>query len=226
MQKLALVFLFAVTFSMIFTFTVPALAQESDPETPDEMMEGDVSEEVTDEETMGEEVPEDMMEDVPEETMEDVPEEAMGEEMTDEELADDMMPVETMTLTPFFSPLAQLTMGVDPHDIECKTGQKLVFKATNWSPACINESSLPILSARGWVAAHDPTHEELAKMVEDHMAKQPQVEETPEEGESQVEVEEGIEVEEEASAGNGNSTEPEPQSHTIELREDMDMGAS
>lgn len=206
-------------FSMIFTFTVPALAQESVPETPDEMLEGDVSEEVTDEETMGEE-------EVPEDMMDDVPEEAMGEEMTDEELADDMMPVETMTLTPFFSPLAQLTMGVDPHDIECKTGQKLVFKATNWSPACINESSLPILSARGWVAAHDPTHEDLAKMVEDHMAKQPQVEEMPEGEESQVEVEEGIEVEEEASAGNGNSTEPEPQSHTIELREDMDMGAS
>jgi len=159
--------------------------------------------------------------------MEDVPEDMMGEEMTDEmtdeDMADDMMPVETMTLTPFFSPLAQLTMGVDPHDIECKTGQKLVFKATNWSPACINESSLPILSARGWVAAHDPTHEDLAKMVEEHMAKQPPVEEVPEE-ESQVEVEEGIEVEEEASAENGNSTEP--QNHTIDLREDMDMGAS
>lgn len=208
---------------MIFTFTVPALAQESDPDASEGMVEEDVSEEVTDEEAMAEEeVPEDMMEDVPEEAMG----EEMTDEMTDEDLADDMMPVETMTLTPFFSPLAQLTMGVDPHDIECKTGQKLVFKATNWSPACINESSLPILSARGWVAAHDPTHEDLAKMVEDHTAKYPPVEETPEEEESQVEVEEGIEVEEEASAGNGNSTEPEPQSHTIELREDMDMGAS
>lgn len=225
MQKLALIFLFAVTLSMVFTLNVPALAQESDPDASEGMVEEDVSGEVTDEETM-EEVPEDTMEDVPEDTMEDTSEETMGEEMTDEDLADDMMPVETMTLTPFFSPLAQLTMGVDPHDIECKTGQKLVFKATNWSPACINESSLPILSARGWVAAHDPTHEDLAKMVEDHMAKYPPVEETPEEEDSQVEVEEGIEVEEEASAGNGNSTEPEPQSHTIDLREDMDMGAS
>ncbi|MDC8438058.1 MAG: hypothetical protein LV468_03555 [Candidatus Nitrosotenuis sp.] len=223
MQKLALIFLFAVTFSMINTFNVPALAQETTPETTEGMSEGEVSEEMTDEEPVIEE-------EVPEEAMDDevMDEEAMDEEVTDEDLADDsMMPEETMVLTQVISPLAQLTMGVDPHEIECKSGQKLVFKATNWTPACINESSLPILSARGWVAAHDPTHEDLAKMVEDHMAKQP-VDETPSEDDSKVDVEEGIEVEEEAIPGTDNSTEPvpEPQSHTVELREDMDMGAS
>lgn len=217
MQKLALIFLFAVTFSMIITFNVPALAQEAIPETT----EGEVSEEVADEEPVAEE-------EVPEEAMDEEMVDEVPEEVTDEDLADDsMMPEETMVLTQVLSPLAQLTMGVDPHEIECKSGQKLVFKATNWTPACINESSLPILSARGWVAAHDPTHEDLAKMVEDHMAKQP-VEEVPSEEDSQIDVEEGIEVEEEAIPGTDNSTEPapEPQSHTVELREDMDMGAS
>ncbi|MEM4250184.1 MAG: hypothetical protein QW395_07875, partial [Candidatus Nitrosotenuis sp.] len=142
--------------------------------------------------------------------------EPTDEEMMDETMLEGKTPDETMTdedLTDdvITSPLRQLMTGTDPHEIRCKTGQHLVFKASNWRPVCINESSLDILKSRGWVSNHDPSHDDLMKMMEGI----PKLEETevPEDG--SVEIEEDIVVEEETIPG--NETEEEPQSYTIEL---------
>lgn len=190
MQKFALFFLLLITASVPFAFDVHILAQESTEPTDEEMM---------DETMMEGETPTD-------------------ETMTDEDLADDAMMENTMDDT-IVSPLRQLMAGTDPHEIQCKTGQHLVFKASNWRPACINESSLDILMSRGWVSNHDPSHEDLMKMMEGI----PKLEEKemPEDG--SVEIEEDVVVEEETIPG--NETEAEPQNYTIELRESMDMGA-
>lgn len=190
MQKFALFFLLMITASVPFVFQAPALAQESTEPTDEEMM---------DETMMEGETPTD-------------------ETITDEDLADDTMMEDTMD-DDIASPLRQLMEGTDPHEIQCKMGQHLVFKASNWRPACINESSLDILMSRGWVSSHDPSHDDLMKMMEGI----PKLEETevPEDG--SVEIEEDVVVEEETIPG--NETEAEPQNYTIELRESMDMGA-
>jgi hypothetical protein len=161
-----------------------------------------------------------------------------GGEMTDEEMTDDTMADEEMmddtmmeeVMETVASPLKQMAAGVDPHEIQCSVGQKLVFKSSNWRPSCINESSYDVLAARGWVSSHDPTHEDLAKMVDDYMVAHPQEEtEVPEETQDSVEIEEDVVVEEEEIPGNGTETETEgqtePQSYSIELSESMDMGA-
>lgn len=147
---------------------------------------------------------------------------AMEETVTDETATIEDVMEATVLESAVLSPLMQMTMGVDPHEIECIAGQVLVFRATNWQPACINESSFSVLSERGWVADHDPSHEDLMKMVDEHMAKQDM--EVPDE-----EVPEEVPPVEEndGNAGvNGTDTEPEPQSYTIDLREDMEMGAN
>jgi hypothetical protein len=97
---------------------------------------------------------------------------AQVDEGIDEEtmMEDEMMQTTSMG-SKTLPPLQQLSMGVDPHDIECREGQQLVFKASNWQPACINEPSYSILYARGWIASHDPTHADLDKMVKKHMGK-------------------------------------------------------
>ncbi|MGQ0772677.1 MAG: hypothetical protein ACT4NT_07905 [Nitrososphaerota archaeon] len=217
MQHLALFFLLAVTASMIFSFEVQVLAQEAPVEPSGEEM----PEETTEGETMEDEMVEaEMMED---EIMEEEPvmEETMEEVM--EEVEEDVD-----------SPLEQMTSGVDPHEIQCKTGQKLVFKASNWRPACVNESSFDILAIRGWVSSHDPSHEELTKMVDDYMMAHPEeveeeveeeiVEET-QENPGEIEIEEGVDVEGDTTVGNGTEGEVEPQSYEIDLSESMDMGA-
>ncbi|MEW6042670.1 MAG: hypothetical protein AB1608_00190 [Thermoproteota archaeon] len=210
MQKFALLFLLLITASMSFVFGVPALAQESTEESTGEEM---IDEEMTDEEMTDEELADDTM----------MAGEEPDEEMTDEELADDTMMEDAIAVD---SPLKQLMAGTDPHEIQCKTGQQLVFKASNWRPVCINESSFDILLSRGWVSSHDPSHDDLMKMMEG--IPQPEVEEMPEEteempGDSSIEIEEEVAVEEETTPG--NDTEVEPQSYTIELRESMEMGA-
>lgn len=190
MQKFALFFLLMITASMPLVFQAHVLAQESTQSTDEEM---------SDETMIEGETPTD-------------------ETMTDEDLADDAMMEDTMDDT-VTSPLMQLMAGTDPHEIQCRTGQHLVFKASNWRPACINESSLDILLGRGWVSNHDPSHEDLMKMMEGI----PKLEEKemPEDG--SVEIEEDVVVEEDTMPG--NETEAEPQSHTVELSESMDMGA-
>jgi hypothetical protein len=149
-------------------------------------------------------------------------EDEMMDEAMDEEVMDDTMMEDTMVDEPVVSPLKQMAMGVDPHEIQCDSGQKLVFKSSNWRPACINESSFDILLERGWVSSHDPSHEDLEKMISDYMATQPEMTEEPE-GNGEIEIEEDVTMEGETDTDGGNQTEP--QSHTIELREDMEMGA-
>lgn len=203
MQNLALFFLLVITASMMFSFEVPVLAQEA-PVEPS-----------------GEETMEDGM--TGEATMEEEP--AMEDEMTVEMMDDDTMEelmdqVEEETVS---SPLQQMTAGVDPHEIQCKTGQKLVFKASNWRPSCVNESSFDILVARGWASSHDPSHDELTKMVDDYMVAHPEeIEE--EETQDEIEIEEGMDVEGDTNVGNGTEV-AEPQRYEVDLRESMDMGA-
>jgi hypothetical protein len=211
MQGLTLLLLLGIVASTMFGFA-PVFAQEAEESSEDTMTDEEMTdeemadEEVTDEEVADEEVMDETMDGTMEETMEDTMEEEM-----------------LTTAAPVASPLQQLKSGTDPHEIQCGEGMKLVFKASNFRPSCIKESSYDILSQRGWVSAHDPSHEELAGMVES-IPKDEVMEETPEETEEEIELEEEVEVEESASSGNG--TEPTPQNHTIELSESMEMGAN
>ena len=198
MQNLALLLLLAITASTVFAFD-GVFAQEA--EAPEEEITDEVSEE-----TEGEVMEDESME---EGTMED-----------DAEVMEDEMEA-TMMDDDVDSPRQQLMSGTDPHEIQCADGMKLVFKATNFHPACVKESSYQVLLQRGWVSDHDPSHEELAGLI----AGLPVPEETSdEETPDEVEIEEGIDIEEESAAGNG--TEITPQSHTIELSESMEMGAN
>jgi hypothetical protein len=120
------------------------------------------------------------------------------------------------------SPLKQMSMGVDPHQIQCGDGHKLVFKASNWHPACVKESSFQTLSAWGWISNHDPSHDDLTKMMEDNMAKYPK--ETEQKKETQMK--ENMDVNDKSSNTNSTSADqPKPQSHSINLSESMEMGA-
>ena len=47
-------------------------------------------------------------------------------------------------------PLKQFLMGIDPHEISCKDGFSLVFKNTNFHPACVKSSSVQKLIDRGF----------------------------------------------------------------------------
>ncbi|CDI05386.1 hypothetical protein [Candidatus Nitrosotenuis uzonensis] len=141
------------------------------------------------------------------------------EAMEDATMEDEMMM--TMADDVILPPLQQLSLGVNPHDIECRDGQQLVFKASNWQPACINESSYSVLSARGWIAQHDPTHADLEKMMEKYMENHPHESETDD---GQVDIKEEIKVD--GQTGVNGTTVEEPKSHVIELREDMEMGAN
>jgi hypothetical protein len=150
-----------------------------------------------------------------EDTME---EEAMEDTMEEEAMEDTM---EEEAMEDVDSPLEQMVSGVDPHEIQCKSGQTLVFKASNWRPACVNESSFDILVLRGWVASHDPSHEDLTKMQDDYMAAHPQEmeEETEEEVEEEVEEQTEETLEEEAEG------ETQPQNYTANLSEKINVSA-
>ena len=47
-------------------------------------------------------------------------------------------------------PLQQLKNGINPEDIVCKEGLKLIFKPSNEKPACVTAHTLEDLVARGW----------------------------------------------------------------------------
>jgi len=118
------------------------------------------------------------------------------------------------------SPLKQMSMGVDPHQIQCGAGHKLVFKASNWHPACVKESSFQTLLAWGWIANHDPSHDDLTKMMEDHMAKYPKETE-----QNETQMKENMDINDKSSSTNSTSADqPKPQSHSINLSESMEMG--
>ncbi|HEY8110950.1 MAG TPA: hypothetical protein VIG05_08805 [Candidatus Nitrosotenuis sp.] len=203
MRKFALFFMLALTASAVMVLSEPVFAQE---------MEGDVTSE-----EMSEEIS------TADETMtEEITDEATSEETTDD--SSDGMAETTMLETHTDSPLKQMSMGIDVHQIQCSPGHKLVFKATNWNPSCVKESSFQTLLAWGWIANHDPSDEDLTKMLADHMAKYPTEQETETENEAQME--ENMDVDDDTSSTNGTDTDaPEPQSHTINLTESMDMGA-
>ena len=67
------------------------------------------------------------------------------------------------------SPRKQMKMGVDVHQIQCKSGHELVFKSTNWSPSCVKSSSVARLVEIGWASNHVPTEDEMMK--KDSMTK-------------------------------------------------------
>ena len=193
MHKFALFFMLAITASLATILSEPVFAQEmtGDDTSADTSTEDSTADQTTDE--------------------------TMGEQMTA-----DTTGMEMTTMAPHIdSPLKQMSMGVDPHEIQCGTGHKLVFRANTWQPACVKESSFATLSAWGWVANHDPSHDELAGMLADHMEKYPAITEP----EHQTDIEENMDVKDDSSNTNDTSTQPEPQSHTIELSENMDMGA-
>lgn len=145
------------------------------------------------------------------------------DQMTDGEMAADTTSMEMTTMaTHVDSPLKQLSMGIDPHQIQCGAGHQLVFRANTWQPTCVKESSFQTLSAWGWVANHDPSQDELTSMLADHMAKHPMITEP----EHQTDIQENMDVKDDSSNTNDTSTDqPAPQSHTVELSENMDMGA-
>ena len=219
MQKLALLFLLAITASMMFSLNAVVFAQEStetpDDATPDEEIVDETTSETTDE-TTDEEA-------MDEPTAEELADDSMMDETADETMEDTMVEEETVISTP----LQQLLGGTDPHEIECGEGLQLVFKATTFRPACVKESSYQILLQRGWASSHDPTHEELTAMVDSLPVQETEDttdETTDETTNEEVNIEEDINVEEDTSTGNG--TEPTPQSYSIELAESMDMGAN
>lgn len=195
MHKFALFFMLAITASMIAVLSEPVFAEEMTGDTTGEDSQ-------TGEQT----------------TAEGSSDAAMSEEATADSTSMEMTTMESH----IDSPLKQMSMGIDPHQIQCGTGQKLVFKASNWHPACVKESSFQTLSAWGWIANHDPSQDDLTKMMEDHMAKYPKATEQ----EHQTDIKENMDVKDDSSSTNGTSADtPAPQSHTVELSESMDMGA-
>ncbi len=56
------------------------------------------------------------------------------------------------------SPKKQMTTGIDPHNVMCKEGLELIFKSSNFQPACVKPSSIEKLIERGWADKHDPNH--------------------------------------------------------------------
>jgi hypothetical protein len=202
MQTLALLLLLGVVASTMFGFAPSVLAQDAPVE------ETEVTEEETTEEETVNEGTDDTMDDAMDDTMEEMPE---------DEVMDDTMETTMMEVA---SPLQQLKSGTDPHEVQCGDGMKFVFKASNFRPSCIKESSYEVLLQRGWVSTHDPSHEDLMGMMEGIPSDEVMEEET----EDDVTLEEEMEVEGETTSGNG--TEPTPQSYKIELSEAMDMGAN
>ena len=57
------------------------------------------------------------------------------------------------------SPKKQMATGIDPHNVMCKEGLELIFKSSNFQPACVKPSSVEKLIERGWADKHNPNHE-------------------------------------------------------------------
>ena len=57
------------------------------------------------------------------------------------------------------SPKKQMSKGIDPHNVMCKEGLELIFKNSNFQPACVKSSSVAKLIERGWASEHNPHHE-------------------------------------------------------------------
>jgi len=57
------------------------------------------------------------------------------------------------------SPLKQVSTGIDPHNVICKEGLELIFKKSNFNPACVKPSSIEKLIERGWADEHNLNHD-------------------------------------------------------------------
>ena len=56
------------------------------------------------------------------------------------------------------SPREQFSKGIDPHDVKCKENFEIVFKNSDFSPACVKSTSVQKLIERNWASDHDPYH--------------------------------------------------------------------
>lgn len=117
------------------------------------------------------------------------------------------------------SPLKQMSKGAGVHDLHCDEGMQLVFKASNWRPACVNVSSVDVLQKWGWASSVQPTDENLMSMLTDYVASHPMI---SEEQTGDVSIEEGVSIEGSTNTG-GNETQT--QNFTVNLSEAMEMGA-
>jgi len=87
--------------------------------------------------------------------------------MMDNKMMEDKMMKEKestmMKMEHIDSPLKQMRMGIDAHKIQCKSGYSNVFRAADWSPACVKPSSVERLVEIGWASNHMPSNEDLMK---------------------------------------------------------------
>ena len=217
-MKLLSLLLLAVIASTVFVSGISTFAQETTPQNQtmnddlavDDSADTGTSDDTTTDEEMA--------------TDEETTTDDTNDETTDES--------EEYAATDVDSPLEQLMAGTDPHAIQCDVGLKLAFKATNFQPACLKESTYQILSQRGWVSNHDPTPEELSAMMS--ALPKPAEEEaddtmdtTPDDS-TMDDTTDGSEMENSDDTG-ANSTsedEPTPQSYQVNLSESMNMAAN
>jgi len=67
--------------------------------------------------------------------------------------------------TSLVSPRKQMAIGVDLHEIQCKTSFVLVLKQSNWTPACVKSSSVDRMIEIGWAADHDTKHNKMMESM-------------------------------------------------------------
>lgn len=123
------------------------------------------SKDVSDEEPVIEEsdvAPDDSVEDEADEYAED-------EDVEEEDTEDDAEYTMLTDSAVVDSPLKQIANGVPPHEIQCGKGLQLIFKANDFKPACVKESTYEILLQWGWASDHDPSHGGL--MTKDKMSE-------------------------------------------------------
>ena len=195
MHKFVVLFMLAFTVSLIAVMVEPVFAEDMSNSTSNEQM---TDTQPTDESETNEQTTDN--EETPDESSDNMKEYAMAPHLD--------------------SPLKQMSMGTDPHEIQCKSGYKLVFKASNWSPACIKESSFQTLLTWGWASNHDPSHEDMQKMMDEYAVTHPK--ET--EKEDHANMNENMDVTEKSTTNSTSADVKTPQNHTVNLSESMDMG--
>src|SRR5574338_1080056 len=198
MQKLALLLL-VITASMMFSLNVTVFAQSADTTDSTEQGAADTTEGTTTDETI---------------TSEDTT--SQDKAMT-EEAPSDTTSEETMTTTMAIqSPLQQLIGGTDPHTIQCGEGLQLVYKASNFRPACVKDSTYQVLLQRGWASASVPSDDDLMGMVSNLPQSAPTTDDTTNETQSgEVSVEESVNVQGQSTVA--NDTTSNPKNHSVSL---------
>ncbi len=214
MQKLALLFLMAITASMMFSLNSTVLAQSAD--TPDSAMDQSMNDTAAPEgETTSDQTQDDA-------TSGD---QAMTEDGTADTTTEEQMDTTMEPTMAVQSPLQQLIGGTNPHEVQCGEGLQLVYKASNFRPACVKDSTYQVLLQRGWASASVPSDDDLMGMVSNLPQPAPTADDTTDKTPSgEVNMEEGVNVDGQSTTG--NDTNPNPQSYSINLSESMEMGAN